>query len=351
MNGKRFLLRFLACSAALLLLLAGICAAVDPFLRYRVRNGKYFLSTRFITPGLIRNYDYDAAIIGSSFTQNFNMDSFRQKLSVKPLKVTLGGMTPTEIIEMHTLVKQAGKAKTVYLCLPDFLSDDSGISNFPPYLVTDSRTEEYRYLLGYEAWMRYIPTDAGLALLDLMGIELPEKFRQVRSIDYLDYWADDNPLVPGALKTYYTRPALPPYDADEAAQLTAAVCARIDAFLAAMDLDDSIQYALFFTPYSALHYCNMSENELEAYLCGKAYLVNALAMCDTVTVYDFQCMDAVADLDNYCDQNHFGKHVNEMLVDHFSDGGYRVSADSIGASNQRLLALVAQFRRDNADWL
>lgn len=350
MNGKRWCIRFLACALAAVAALGALCYLIDPFMQYRARDHKYYLNARFVSPGLVRHYDYDTAVMGSSLTQNFNMDSFRTLLGASPLKVTLGGMNATEIVQMHTLIKETGKAERVYLCLPTDLQL-TGASNYPAYLLDGSPLNDYRYLLGYEAWLRYIPTDLALLALDGLGVALPAKFDQARSIDYLEYWADDRPVNGAAVQAGYERPERTPYDENEAARLTKNACARADAFLAAMELDPSIAYTLFFPPFSQLHYHVLDEAELRSYLAAKEHIVRSLAAYKNVCVYDFQSLPLTADLDNYCDQNHYGPLVNEYMTACFATGECRVDADTIRESNERLLERLANFRRDNAGWL
>lgn len=68
------------------------------------------LSGWFVGGGLIENYDYDTLIVGSSMTQNFDMDVFRNELGVKPLHVGLGGIRISEINELMYVAYNAEKA-------------------------------------------------------------------------------------------------------------------------------------------------------------------------------------------------------------------------------------------------
>ena len=104
----KWIRNFLCILLAILLFLSGIAYIVDPFMQFRVRDNAYFLEEWYVSGGLIKNYDYDTLILGSSVTQNFDMDVFRQELGVKPLHIGLGAMSPEEMAEFLNLAYDTG---------------------------------------------------------------------------------------------------------------------------------------------------------------------------------------------------------------------------------------------------
>ena len=107
LSSARWLRRFLALTLAVLAVLAVLVYVIDPYSHYRAYDHKYKLDKIFSVPGVVRNFDYDTIIIGSSMTQNFDMDSFRRELGQNPIKATLGGM---DWPEMAALLKLACSA-------------------------------------------------------------------------------------------------------------------------------------------------------------------------------------------------------------------------------------------------
>ena len=63
---KKWLLRLLALTMALVMLMCLCAWCIDPYMLYRVRDNQYLLNSRLVTPGLIKNYDYDTVLIGSA---------------------------------------------------------------------------------------------------------------------------------------------------------------------------------------------------------------------------------------------------------------------------------------------
>ena len=147
---SKWIRNFLCILLAFLLFLSAVAYIVDPFMQFRVRDNAYFLQEWYVSGGLIKNYDYDTLILGSSVIQNFNMDVFRQELGVKPLHVGLGAMTPIEMAELLELAYETGKADTYYICVDlPVLNGDNGESRMPEHLIQNDLLSKFRYLLSY----------------------------------------------------------------------------------------------------------------------------------------------------------------------------------------------------------
>ena len=136
---KKWLLRLLALTMALVMLMCLCAWCIDPYMLYRVRDNQYLLNSRLVTPGLIKNYDYDTVLIGSSMIQNTDMQRFRDTLGGKPLKITTGAISLTEIQKLTDKIGELGKAEHYYICLDQYLFapekwDD--MDRFPDYLMT-----------------------------------------------------------------------------------------------------------------------------------------------------------------------------------------------------------------------
>lgn len=86
------MLEVLAMVLVLITLLSTVMYIIDPFFQFRVRDNTYLITGGFVCGGLIKNYDYDTLILGSSMTQNFDMDVFREEHGGKPLHVGIGGL-------------------------------------------------------------------------------------------------------------------------------------------------------------------------------------------------------------------------------------------------------------------
>ena len=354
MDGKRWLRRFLCAAAALLALLALICYIVDPFMQYRVRDNTYYINARFACPGILKNGDYDAVVIGSSLVQNFNMQSFRDKLGVNAVKATEGGLSHIEMLELTELINRADRAETYYICISINAfaeEEDHAQRSFPSYLMNDSLLDDYRYLLGYEAWMRYLPVDLALLACDALGIALPDAVNEQRSIDKMEDFSRKYPCGAQYLIEDFPGVSHKPFDAVSSQRSQDALNGQIHRFFDRLPLREDKEYVFFFPPLSMLYWHSFKPSYTDAMNQCKRTVVQRLSGYDNVTVYDFQCMPETADLDNYMDVSHYSPEINEKMIDCFASGEYTVTAETIGESIGRQQALIEAFYAENAEWM
>ena len=195
MKTGKWLISFIAISLAVLAVLGAFVYFFDPYYRYHGEEKDYkLLKSRYSDAGIIYNFDYDAVIIGSSLMQNFDMVDFNEKLGCRAVKATIGGITLSEIDYLTGLIMKQGKCKRYYCCLDlallaqDKESDDMRFSDF---LYDSNPFNDYRYLYGYEVWMRFLPVDVGIWAAGKLGINLPDKIKKGTDVNYLEYWADN----------------------------------------------------------------------------------------------------------------------------------------------------------------
>ena len=98
MNSNKFVKTVLVGTGTLLILAGGMTAVIDPFFHYHkpLKQLEYPLERgkeRYLNNGIIQNFDYDAAITGTSMMQNFKTSQFDDLFGTHSVKVTLTGDT------------------------------------------------------------------------------------------------------------------------------------------------------------------------------------------------------------------------------------------------------------------
>ena len=348
MKPSRWIVSFFVVVLAAALLFGSIAFLFDPFMQFRIRDNTYMLSGWFVAPGLIQNYDYDTLILGSSMTQNFNMDTFREALGVNPLRIGLGGIRSVEIAELADLAYQSGKANTIYIStdLSQF-TNNTKVSRNLKYLMDDDLLSRCRYLFSYEVWFRYIPTDLALMTLDFAGVKLPQKFAHKRSIDHLEDWYLDMEFGEEVVIHNYKTGQFQVSDV-ETEDLYARMISNMNEFLDSFQYD-SAQHVFFFPPYSSLCWTYAQDNDyFEEYLLAKEYFI-AQATARGAIVYDFQSADFTMDLNNYKDTTHYSPEINDWIVSCFASGEYRVTNENAAALQEKLVENTNAFRAARTD--
>lgn len=339
---KKWILIFL-CALLVLTFVIGLTGyLVDPFYQFRFRNNTYFNNTaKFLGPGLVKNYEYDTLIFGSSMTQNFDMDLFRQELGVEPLHVGIGGMGIDELLAYLELSERYGRCENYYIGIEQYMLTEAITFRTPDYLFRDDPISMAKYLLSYEAWFRYIPLDVALSAINLMPVNLPDKIRKTADIDYLGNWETDylfgeDAVIRNYLSNDYGVSAVKNDGLYERmTRWTDELFERLPG--------EKTKYRFFFPPYSVLFwYDARNDGYLEEYLQIKQYFLEKAQMYG-IRVYDFQSADLVFDLENYKDITHYSGEINDWMVQCFSRGDYLATTESIEQSRAKLLSGIEEF--------
>lgn len=349
MNKRLRVSKWLAILASSVLIvvmvLCGVMYLIDPFFQYRVRDNIYLLNPLYAGAGLIKNADYDTLIIGSSMTQNFNMDTFRRELSVEPLHVGIGGLNTRETIELLKLGERAGKAENCYVCidLPNFVQMDE--SKLLDYLIEDTLLSKLEYALSFEAWFYYIPMDACYAFMRVAGRSVPQGNM---SIDRMGEWGSGFSFGRDVVLSNYRAKR---YDVSsvELENLYENMTANVDALLAEIQNLGGMRYTFFFPPYSALYWCDAQEKGYyDTYMRVKAYFVErATAM--GCRVYDFQSEEFILDLAHYRDMTHYDPGINDWMVHEFASEECVVTPQNSDECRKRLDENTQRFREENRE--
>ena len=339
---KKWLLRFLSFLLAAVFAIGLIAYWTDPFYRFRYEERSYFNNTaKFPGPGLVKNYPYDTLILGSSMTQNFDMELFRQELGARPLHIGIGGIGLEELLSYIELSEQTGKCTAYYIGIDQYMLASPQTYKTPEYLFRDDAVSTLRYLFCYEAWFRYIPLDAALSMLRGMGVELPAKLRQTTEIDYLGNWETDYTFGEAAVIHNYLNNAYG-VSSVETDGLYERMTASVDTLFDSLP-GDKTRYHFFFPPYSVLFWYDAQCNDyLEEYLQIKEYFCQK-AQLHGICVYDFQSAECVYDLDNYRDMTHYRGQINDWMVQCFARGEWLADEAGIRREKDRLIEKTKAF--------
>ncbi len=348
MSPRKWIVSVMAALLAILLLMSALMYFVDPYFQFRVRDNTYLVNPNYANGGLIKNYDYDTLMIGSSMSQNFDMDLFRQELHVSPLHVSLGGLSALEMIELLELANSVGKAESYYLCidLQTLMREDTESQNVP-YLISQGPLSTLQYLLSHEAWFYSLPVCSALLLANRLDVALPESVRSETAIDNLGNWEDDYTCGEEiTLNNYISgKFAVSEVDMTRAYEIAKS---NIDAlFLTLEQFSGEVNF--FFPPYSGLYWYS-KESSMDITLQVKHYLIEKAYEYGYCT-YDFQGQDFISDLSNYRDTSHYGGAINDWMVGCFAKGECIVTPDTMASFDGDLRRNIAVTVEKYAAWL
>lgn len=342
LSPRAFLVRTLLYTLAVLLVAGTVMFLTDPYQYYRKSPAGYAIDERFSTPGMIRHFEYDAALVGSSMCQNFDMDLLDETTQSEVLKLVKGGMTPAESALLLDLLSRAGKAETVYLGLDlSRFNEEEAEEYYPAYLTNDTALDDWRYLFGYEAWMRHLPLDLAIAAAETAGISLPSTLTQNSDPDQIGRWMERaiaqkafvgaDRLVENYLEGKGT------VSKQDTEGMYERMTRKLDDWLAGDPFDEGVHYYVFFSPYSALYWAHTArEGSLETFLTFRTYFFERLRAYENVTPIDFQAMEETRNLDLYKDVSHYHSDINDRMTKGFVSGEFVATEKTVCENNDFL---------------
>jgi len=246
--------------------------------------------------------------------------------------------------ELLTLAYDTGKADTYYLCVDlPVLNGDNDPSRMPEHLIKNDVLSKLRYLLSYEVWFRYLPVDIAFAVLDWLGVELPEKFEYQKSIDKLGDWRLDFPYSGEEYVLAHHRSGVFSVSYVDTEGLYQGAIECIDRFFTQCDFEKG-EHIFFFPPYSSVCWVEYQEREqFDIYMQIKQYFIEK-ALKYGITVYDFQAAEFTMDLENYRDTIHYMPQINDWMVRCFAGEEYVVTEDNRLELEKQLTENTNSFR-------
>jgi len=316
-------------------LLSGVVIAVDPFQVYRLAEDYYppidNTTQVYANAGIVRNYDYDSAVVGSSVTENFRPTLMDEELGGRFIKLcTSAGTAYNHALLLDLAFETHALRRVVYgMDVYSFIGDlDHTGSKVPMYLYDHNPFNDVQYWLNRSVLGSFLPR-----CLRSWGRQQDDSIR-----DSMYCWAGKDEYGRAALYNALFTPPQSVHAADEYVQI--ALNNLNTHVIRFIKEHPETQFDFFFPPYSAAEWSSMiSKGTLESMLTLRGTLYDALLGCENVRVFDFCAReDWVLDLRNYKDTLHYGQWINDEIVRCIARGEYLV------ASRSQLDAATAQLR-------
>lgn len=334
-NAKWLLLVFAVIQCAIILV-SGIAVYItDPLFHYHKPNtDKYYYvinNERSQNNGILRHFDYDAIITGTSMAENFKTSQMDELFGTNSVKVPCYGGTLYEIEgNVEAGLKYNPKLKTVVRGIDTgklFEKSDAlrlELGEYPMYLYDDKLYNDVNYLLNRDViFNRVYPM--------IRASKQEGAVAGITSFDEYANWSNEylygiEYVCPNGVKPAV--PGTPIHITDNEKRV---ITETIEKNLVAVTKEyPDVTFYYFFTPYSAVWWENEVNNgEIYAQLEAERMYITELLKCDNVRLYSFNAdAQIVADMNNYKDEMHYGEWINELMLQYMYDGEYLLTADN-----------------------
>ncbi len=302
-------------------------AAVDPYFHYRApKTDEYFYkidNERSQNNGILKCFDYDAIITGTSMTQNFKTSQLDKLFGTNSIKVPLSGGTYSEINEQVCLalinspnLKMVVRGLDMNMLMLDKDSTAADPETYPQYLYDAAPLNDIKYLLNREAFFNY-------TLPMLLGRGAKDFKPGITSFDEYQNWGDKfdsgfDVVCPNGIENPDT--SKESYLSDAArAKVTANVQQNVTSLAAG---NPGVTFYYFFTPYSAVWWRDLvDDGSIYKQIETEQVAIEEMLKHDNIKLFSFNTFtDLTTNLDNYIEPKHYTANVNDQILDWMKEG-------------------------------
>lgn len=318
MNGKKFCGISFGVSLFMLLMIAGITIYVDPVFHYHapIEGFPYQLrlGERYVNDGIIRHWNYDAIITGSSMTENFKTTELDQLWGTHSIKVPYSGGRFKEIDQNLQKAFLSGNKVTLVIRGLDtqLINVDKNEKRedavYPEYLTNNNLFDDVNYLFNKEI---FCWDTINTILLSHIGYD------KVKSFDAYTNWMANAKFGKENILANYKRPT----EVKENLDLEEDDIKRIKENLAqnvteTVKRNPDCDFYFFFPPYSVLWYDYLKRNgEFNKNYEIQKLTIETLLEYENVKLFAWDdCFDLTTNLELYRDMTHYNENINSQML-------------------------------------
>lgn len=324
-----------------LVVLGGLTAVIDPFFHYHapLEGLAYPLTDpyeRYQNDGIVRHFDYNAIITGTSMTANFKTTEFNAQFHMNAVKVPFSGASYKEINEnLARAVTYNEDLLCILRCLDcNALLRDKDWSRYdtpPTYLYDDILWNDLSYILN----------KAILFSNTLPVLSRTKNGGSSTSFDAYSNWMPGRVFGKDAVAATYTHssdvPTVPlqPYTESDEIILRENLQQNV---ISLIEANPQITFYLFFSPYSICYWDTLYQGgQIERQLTAEQKAIELLVPYENVKLFSFfDQFDLIVDLDNYKDTLHYGEDTNSQILRWIAAGEHQLTQDNYQAYCDRV---------------
>lgn len=347
MSYKSFFITSLSLLLILLVAFSAVTAIVDPFFHYHapLDSLAYPINNqRYQNDGILRNFDYDSIITGTSMTENFSASQWNILFDAKTVKVSLSGSYLKESTDrLDTAFSCNNHIKYVVRSL-DFYSivaskDTVSDFDYPAHLYDNNIFNDVKYVLNKSVffnrtWQVFSDTSDGKTTSDFDD-----------AFNWSNYFS------------YGKQPILERYHRCEKSSIVRTsfddqkqtIRENIEQNVIRLAIDHpETEFYLFYPPYSIVTWDSWNQQgNLPRNIEIMRYVSELLLEYDNIHVYSFNDdFNTICNLNNYKDLEHYGDWINKEILDNMKNKKGLITAENIHSHFDSLMNFYSNYNYD-----
>lgn len=329
-SAKHWIISFILLFLLVLIGIGSFVVYVDPYFHYHkpIPNLFYKLDNeRYQNNGIVKNFDYDAIITGSSMTECFHPSELNELFGVNAIKVPFSGGSYKEVNDnLKVAVAHNENIKMIVRCLDAnrfFNSkDDVDYTDYPTYLYDENPFNDVSYLYNKSV------------LLEARSIVKDGRLKGKSTLSFDDYADWNNYYTYGkeAVDAHYNRDQVEcsemlPITDDDYIKIQENIEQNVIS-LARENPD--IEFYLYISPYN-IYYMDYwyLTGELERQLYAEKFIIELLLPYENIHLFSFFTeFDTITNLSIYKDVAHSNGELNSQILRWIHDGTGELTAEN-----------------------
>ncbi len=307
---------------------------IDPYFHYHKPDlEKYFYTLnnqRSQNDGIIKHFDYDALITGTSMAENFRTTEADRIFGVKSIKVVYSGGSYKEINDnIERALAANTNLKMVIRCLDmgNFLkSSDSmrtDLGSYPTYLYDNIPFNDVEYILNRDvifsrAYQMTLDNDSDDFAPGITSFDDYSRW-QSRYVFGINTVSPDGITSTEVEQIHLTEEEKQVIKKNIELNVTRVADEHLD-----------VEFYYFYSPYSVVEW-NRWRNGGTIYKMqeAEAYITELIVPHENIHLFSFNIRtDITTDLNNYKDGPHYATWINSLILKWMHDGQYQLTEDN-----------------------
>lgn len=324
-QSRKYVMVFAIVAFLGLITAAGLTFVADPYFQYHMPwfgREAYANDERYCNPGLAKNADYDAIIIGSSMSQNFNGEWFDEGYGVNSLKLTYSGCSVQDWVNAVNMAEQNQELRYVFGNIDLWMLDQEyGKVRYelPEYLYDNNYFNDVYYLFNkdilFDKTMNTLQNNYTGNLKNAYAYYNNYKttYNHQSVLSLVDYKGECNNIEQKKVK------------------IDDNIIKVVEQLKKTILKYPNTTFEIFISPASIIYYYNMAlygglDRVMEVY----QYSMEELIQCENCKVFfpSYNDIEMITDLDSYKDERHYDIDIQYKIFEEMRDGVNMATKDN-----------------------
>lgn len=309
---------------------------IDPLQYYSKSDNPIFIyNERYQNAGLIRNYYFDMAYLGTSHSENFKPEIFDSTHQTTGLNLAVSGSSSDEQYQVGKLILSKGYIKKIiwemnYKSFSGINSNLKTKGNFPYYLYNESFKTPFLYLFSIDTLWLSFKNIMGLGSTRLSGLN---SWREKEKNKF-----DGENVIKHYCQAIKNRSRNnKKFDYRLSIETN---------FISLVSNNPKTKFLVFIPPLSIYNFA--LPNQAESLVDFRKFIYEYKEKFSNIIIYDFMLdYDLLSHPLNYKDIEHFSPEISDMILEKISLNTHGIFSKNITIENLKFTNYVNEWLSKN----